>query len=170
MHTSIATTWVASPTGDNPSTFLGAVCFIISSPKDAEGTSMASTPSKGFCSNLGKLRRRWAWPLGRPLDLLARVGLRTIRIALSLPLRLNGFMVASLGKAKLPFRGACSPPCTFSIFLMIDGAVTSLPARGSPCTSPRGPHPNGFLSRDSQVGVSKSPKLGLLQLWSPITL
>jgi len=33
--------------------------------------------------------------------------------------------------------------------------------------SPRGPHPNGILSRDSQVGM-KSPKLGLLQLWGPI--
>jgi hypothetical protein len=33
-----------------------------------------------------------------------------------------------------------------------------------------GPHPNGFLSQDSKVGVLKSLKLGLLQLWSPITL
>ncbi len=38
------------------------------------------------------------------------------------------------------------------------------------CASPRGPHPNGFLSQDSQVGVPKLPKLGLLQLWSPIIL
>jgi len=37
-------------------------------------------------------------------------------------------------------------------------------------TSPRGPHPNGFLSRDSQMGVPKSPKLGLPRLWSPIAL
>ncbi len=37
------------------------------------------------------------------------------------------------------------------------------------CASPRGPHPNGILSQDSQVGVSKLPKLGLLQLWGPIT-
>ncbi len=37
-------------------------------------------------------------------------------------------------------------------------------------TFPQGPHPNGFLSRDSQMGVPKSPKLKLLQLWSPITL
>jgi len=130
--TSIATTRVASPTGDNPSTFLGAFCSIISGPKDAEGTLMASTPSKGFYSNLGKLRRRWAWPPRRPLDLLTRIGLRTIRIALSLPSRLNGFMAASLGKARLPFHGACSPPCTFSNFLMIDGAIASLPVRGSP--------------------------------------
>ncbi len=133
-RTSIATTRVASPTGDNPSTFLGAFYSIISGPKDAEGTLMASTPSKGFCSNLGKLRQRWAWPPGRPLDLLARIGLRTIRIALSLPLRLNGFTAASLGRARLPFRGACCPPCTFSIFIMIDGAVASLPVRGSPST------------------------------------
>jgi hypothetical protein len=35
---------------------------------------------------------------------------------------------------------------------------------------PRNPHPNVFLSWDSQVGVLKSPKLGLLRLWSPITL
>jgi hypothetical protein len=38
------------------------------------------------------------------------------------------------------------------------------------CTSPRGPHSNGFLSRDSRVGVPKSPKLGLLWFWNPITL
>jgi hypothetical protein len=38
------------------------------------------------------------------------------------------------------------------------------------CTSPRDPHPNGFLFRGSQVGVPKSPKLGFPRLWSPITL
>jgi hypothetical protein len=97
---------------------------------------MASTPSKGSCSNLGKLRRRWAWPPRRPLDLLTKIGLRIIRIALSLPLGLNGFTAASLGRARLPFHGAYSPPCTFSIFLMIDGAVASLPARGSPYAWP----------------------------------
>jgi hypothetical protein len=31
-------------------------------------------------------------------------------------------------------------------------------------------HPNGFLSRDSQVGVLKLPKLRLSRLWGPITL
>jgi len=36
--------------------------------------------------------------------------------------------------------------------------------------SPRGPHPNGILSRDSQMGVSKLPKLGLLRFWGPIIL
>jgi hypothetical protein len=168
--TSIATTWVASPTGDNPSTFLRAFYFIISGWKDAEGTLMASTPSKGFCSNLGKLRRKWAWPPIRPLDLLARIGLRTIRIALSLPLRLNGFMAASLGRVRLPFRGAYSPPCTFSIFLMIDGAVASLPVRDSPCSSPRRLHPNGYFSRDSRVGVPKSRQMELPRRWNPITL
>ncbi len=33
---------------------------------------------------------------------------------------------------------------------------------------PRSPHPNGILSRDSQVRM-KLPKLGLPQLWGPIT-
>ncbi len=50
------------------------------------------------------------------------------------------------------------------------GGSHHLPLYSILCTSPWGPHPNGFLSRDSQVGVPKSPKLGLLQLWSPITL
>jgi hypothetical protein len=35
---------------------------------------------------------------------------------------------------------------------------------------PRGQHPNVILSRDSQVGVPKFLKLGLSQLWRPITL
>ncbi len=35
--------------------------------------------------------------------------------------------------------------------------------------SPRGPHPNVFLSRDSQVGVSKFQQLGLPRLWRHIT-
>jgi hypothetical protein len=37
-------------------------------------------------------------------------------------------------------------------------------------TSPRGPHPNDFLSPDSRVGVPKSCQRGLPRLWSPITL
>jgi hypothetical protein len=37
------------------------------------------------------------------------------------------------------------------------------------CASPWGPHLNGFLSRDSQVGVPKSQQMGLLQLWGRIT-
>jgi hypothetical protein len=36
--------------------------------------------------------------------------------------------------------------------------------------SPQGPHPNGILSQDSQMGVLKLPKLGLSRLWGPITL
>jgi hypothetical protein len=36
------------------------------------------------------------------------------------------------------------------------------------CTSPQGPHPNGFLSRNSQVGVPKFPQLRLHRLWGPI--
>jgi len=38
------------------------------------------------------------------------------------------------------------------------------------CACPRGPHPNDFLSQDSQVEVPKLSKLKLLRLWSPITL
>jgi hypothetical protein len=45
-----------------------------------------------------------------------------------------------------------------------------LPPYSILCTFPWGPHPNGFLSWDSQVGVPKLPKLGLPQLWSPIIL
>jgi hypothetical protein len=37
------------------------------------------------------------------------------------------------------------------------------------CSSPRGPHPNGFLSQDSQVGVPKFQQLGFPQLWGRIT-
>jgi len=44
-----------------------------------------------------------------------------------------------------------------------------LPPYSILCTSPRDPHPNGFLSRDSQVGVPKSLRLGFSQLWGPIT-
>jgi len=38
------------------------------------------------------------------------------------------------------------------------------------CSWPQGHHPNGILSRDSQVGVLKFLKLGLSRLWRPITL
>jgi len=38
------------------------------------------------------------------------------------------------------------------------------------CDSPRSPHPNGYFSRDSRMGVPKSRQMGLLGLWSPITL
>jgi len=50
------------------------------------------------------------------------------------------------------------------------GGSHHLPPNNILCTSPQGPRPNGFLSRDAQVGVPKSPKLGLLRLWSLITL
>ncbi len=50
------------------------------------------------------------------------------------------------------------------------GGSHHLPPYSILCVSPQGPHPNGFLSRDSQVGVSKLLKLRVLQLWSPITL
>jgi hypothetical protein len=37
------------------------------------------------------------------------------------------------------------------------------------CASPQGPHLNGFLSHDSQMGVLKFSQLGLPQLWRCIT-
>jgi len=49
------------------------------------------------------------------------------------------------------------------------GGSHHLPPYNILCTSPQGPHPNGILSQDAQVGVLKSPKLGLVQLWGPIT-
>jgi hypothetical protein len=50
------------------------------------------------------------------------------------------------------------------------GGNHHLPPYSILCAWPRGQHPNVMLSRDSQVGVPKFPKLGLLQLWRPITL
>ncbi len=50
------------------------------------------------------------------------------------------------------------------------GGSHHLPPYSILCASPRGPHPNGILSQDSQVGVLKLPKLGLLWLWGFITL
>jgi hypothetical protein len=74
-----------------------------------------------------------------------------------------------LGRARLPFRGAFSPPCTFSIFLMIDGAIASLPVRGSPYVAPLEPHLNGIFSQDSQGGVLKLSRVGLSGLWELIS-
>jgi hypothetical protein len=45
-----------------------------------------------------------------------------------------------------------------------------LPPYSTLCGCPWGPHPNGFLSWDSQVGVPKLPKLELPRLWGPIIL
>ncbi len=50
------------------------------------------------------------------------------------------------------------------------GGSHHLPPYSILCTSPRGPHPNGFLSQGSQVRVPKLPKLGLLWLWGAIIL
>jgi hypothetical protein len=50
------------------------------------------------------------------------------------------------------------------------GGSHHLPPYSILCAFPRGPHPNGILSRDSQMGISKFPKLGFSQLWGPITL
>jgi len=50
------------------------------------------------------------------------------------------------------------------------GESHHLPHYSILCTSAWGPHSNGILSQDSQMGVSKFPKLGFLRLWGPITL
>jgi hypothetical protein len=49
------------------------------------------------------------------------------------------------------------------------GGSHHLPPYNILCTSPRGLHPNGFLSRDSQRGIPKLPKLDLSQLYGAIT-
>jgi hypothetical protein len=49
------------------------------------------------------------------------------------------------------------------------GGSHHLPLYNIFCASPRGPHPNGFLSRDSQVGVSKFSQMKLPWLWRRIT-
>ncbi len=49
------------------------------------------------------------------------------------------------------------------------GRSHHLPHYSILCASPWGPHPNGFLSWDSQVGVPKLQQLGLPQLWRCIT-
>jgi hypothetical protein len=49
------------------------------------------------------------------------------------------------------------------------GGSHHLPPYSILCASPWEPHPNGFLSRASQV-FPKSPQLGFPQLWGRITL
>jgi hypothetical protein len=49
------------------------------------------------------------------------------------------------------------------------GGSHHLPPYNILCASPRGPHPNGFLFRDSQVGVLKFQQPGLPRLWGRIT-
>jgi hypothetical protein len=49
------------------------------------------------------------------------------------------------------------------------GGSHHLPPYNILCASPQGPHPNGFLSRDSQVRVPKLQQLGLPRLWGCIT-
>jgi hypothetical protein len=48
------------------------------------------------------------------------------------------------------------------------GGSHHLPPYSTLCASPWGPHPNGILSWDSQVGVPKFPNFELPRLWGPI--
>jgi len=50
------------------------------------------------------------------------------------------------------------------------GGSHHLPHYSLLCASPWEPHSNDILSPDSQMGVLKLPRLGLPQLWGPITL
>ncbi len=50
------------------------------------------------------------------------------------------------------------------------GGSHHLPFYSILCASPWGPHPNGILFRDSQMGVPKLPKLGFPWLSGLITL
>jgi hypothetical protein len=50
------------------------------------------------------------------------------------------------------------------------GGSHHLPPYNILYTSPWGPYPNDFLSRDSQMGVPKSPRLGFPRFWGVITL
>jgi hypothetical protein len=49
------------------------------------------------------------------------------------------------------------------------GEATTFPPYSILYTSTWGPHSNGTLSWDSQVGVLKFPQLGFPWLWGPIT-
>ncbi len=49
------------------------------------------------------------------------------------------------------------------------GRSHHLPPYSILCASPQGPHPNGFLSRDSQEGVPKLHQPRLPRLWGRIT-
>jgi len=50
------------------------------------------------------------------------------------------------------------------------GGSHHLPPYSILYNSPWRLHPNGYFSRDSRVGVTKSRQMGLPRLWSPITL
>ncbi len=50
------------------------------------------------------------------------------------------------------------------------GGSHHLPPYSILCDSLRSPHPNGYFSRDSRVGVPKSRQMRLPGLWSPRTL
>jgi hypothetical protein len=50
------------------------------------------------------------------------------------------------------------------------GGSHHLPPYSILCGYPWGPHPNGILSQDSQMGVPKLPRLGLSRLWGALTL
>jgi hypothetical protein len=49
------------------------------------------------------------------------------------------------------------------------GETTTFPPYSILCSSSPGPHPNGFLSEDFQMGIPKFPQLGFPRFWRQIT-
>ncbi len=60
--------------------------------------------------------------------------------------------------------------CTIWTFLMINGAIASLPSPGFSCSSSPHLHPNGSFSRDFRSGLPKLSRFGLPGFWTLITL
>jgi hypothetical protein len=101
----------------------------------------------------------------------------------------SGMGLGRINKLHLLTR-ICTKPtqggqCIVGAFLVLGRSIGNLDSQDSPqfglggnhhlppysilSDSSQGPHPNGFLSRDSQMGIRKFLSLGFLWLWGPIT-
>jgi hypothetical protein len=67
----VLTIWGCTLAPPTPATY-----FDISFLREADSTSTDSTPSSKSSFSPGRPLPRWAWPPGRPLDLLARIEVR----------------------------------------------------------------------------------------------
>jgi hypothetical protein len=92
-----------------------------------------------------------------------------VQASIELDFRKEWLHMNIFGRIRPPLGGISFPLCTIYTFLMIDVVVASLPARGSPCASPRRLHPNDSFSRDSQGGVLKLSRVGLPRVWELIS-
>jgi len=111
-------------------TFYAPSSYTTFGPRDAVSTSTIATPLTKFSRKPGWPPSKSAWPPGRPSGPLGRSMTLLCKLGLSSPLDLNGFIWTSLGVIALPSGGASSRLCTSLIFLMIEGAVASLPRKG----------------------------------------